>query len=164
MEKFTGFKKNSKMKYSILNVVCTLVLLSACQNNSDSTNIDAEETTISHEDHALQKGHCSLNNGNKWIANSETTEGINNMIALMTAFTPQQDTNDYSSLEMKLEREFNLILQKCTMTGEAHEQLHNYLTPMPEFFKKLKSEDKEVRHKAFNGLKQHLSEYENYFQ
>jgi hypothetical protein len=165
-EKFNGSKK-SKMKNSILCVAFSIAMLSACQNNSKSINqdaADAQDTIVHHEEQVQQASPVSLNNGKKWIANSETTEGIKKMTALMTEFTHQPEANDYKSLKVQLETEFNLILQKCTMTGEAHEQLHKYLIPMAEMFKKLNSEDMEVCHKAFDELKQHLTEYENYFQ
>jgi hypothetical protein len=35
-----------------------------------------------------------------------------------------------SVLKEKLNFEFALILKKCTMKGEAHNQLHNYLIPL----------------------------------
>lgn len=155
------------MKKSILCVAFSMAMLSACQNNSKSRNqeaADVHDTIVHHEEHGQQVSPVSLNNGKKWIANAETTEGINKMTALMTKFTHQPKADDYRSLKVNMETEFNLILQKCTMTGEAHEQLHKYLIPMTELFKKLNSEDMEVCLKAFDELKQHLTEYGNYFQ
>jgi len=100
----------------MLCVAFSIAMLSACQNNSKSINQDADvrDTIVHHEEHAQQASPVSLNNGKKWIANAETTEGIKKMTALMTEFTHHPKADDYRSLKVKLEAEFNLVIQKCT--------------------------------------------------
>jgi hypothetical protein len=49
------------------------------------------------------------------------------------------------------------------MTGEAHDQLHNYLLPMKPLFKDLAAEDLATRKSALGNLTKHLSEYSAYF-
>jgi hypothetical protein len=154
------------MKSSIWCVAFSMVIFSACQNNSEPVEEHAavsKDTVTHHEKHHQKASEVSLDNGNKWVANPETTEGINKMKALVAGYDQQTEGN-YSSLKENLETEFNLILQKCTMTGDAHEQLHNYLLPMTEMFKNLNSEDMHVRKEAVDELKQHLNAYDNYFQ
>jgi hypothetical protein len=146
------------MKHLLLLAGIITSLLFACQDNSKPAHQHDGEGT------AEQSTPVTLNNGEKWAANTETTEGIQKMTALINALPAHMSQDDYHSLKINMETEFNLILQKCTMTGEAHEQLHNYLIPMQAMFEGLGSQDNEACRAALNKLKQHLGEYENYFQ
>lgn len=104
-----------------------------------------------------------LYNGNLWIANPETSTGIKNMIALMQTFSDTESASAYATLKDSLEVQFKSILTQCTMTGEAHNQLHNYLLPMKDLFKELGSSDLNTCKKSFNTLNKHLKQYANYF-
>ncbi len=114
-------------------------------------------------------GHAEvrLNNGKKWEANSETTEGIENMQRLIGEFQSNPDApslEGYHTLGEALQTEFDNILKRCTMEGEAHEQLHNYLLPMVKHMKTLKEGKGQEEIKAsLARLSEHLKEYENYF-
>ncbi len=121
--------------------------------------------SIIHRDHehAKQSSAVTLDNGKKWVANAETSEGIKKMIQLTESVPGNANLHDYHALKEKLEAEFSMILSKCTMTGEAHNQLHNYLLPMKGMFEGLNSPDISVCVKSLEELKQHLGEYDDFF-
>jgi len=50
------------------------------------------------------------------------------------------------------------------MTGEAHNQLHNYLIPMKTLFKDFGSSDIDTCKQRFKTLNKHLSQYRKYFK
>ena len=158
------------MKQSIFLIGLFIMFLFACQNNPDptkqveSTMKDKDTISHRHEETTGQSNTVKLNNGEKWIANTATKEGIKKMTALIKEFPAKPELNDYHSLKLKLETEFTLILKKCTMTGKAHTQLHNYLLPMKEMFIKLNSQEIDICKESLNKIKQHLSEFEIYFQ
>ena len=106
----------------------------------------------------------TLDNGLKWTANPETTTGIQNMLKLTDAFSATADADAYSKLKTGLENEFQLIFKNCTMKGEAHNQLHNYLLPMKDMFGGLASSKQESRQESFRKLQAHLSAYADYFE
>jgi hypothetical protein len=118
-------------------------LMMACDHKANHQH-DSVKTTV------------VLNNGERWEANPETTEGINNMINLVADFQ-QQSPSDYAALKDKLDVEFKTIFQKCTMKGEAHDQLHNYLIP-------LKKEIDSLSEKNVNQVESYLKTYNRYFQ
>jgi hypothetical protein len=105
-----------------------------------------------------------LNNGDRWQANPETTDGIKFMQAHMEAFSNSDSLDDFAILSDSLKVEFQMIFQKCSMEGEAHEQLHNYLLPMLGKFKKLASEDSTISQSTFEDIKAYLKTYELYFK
>jgi hypothetical protein len=94
-----------------------------------------------------------LDNGNKWVANIETTQGIQKMIQLI-------NTNP-TSLKENLLSEFTDVLKKCTMKGESHEQLHHYLLPLKADIEKLSEAPSK---EELEAIKSYLETYNNYFE
>lgn len=107
--------------------------------------------------------NLSLNNGEKWQANPETTEGVNNMIKLVGPFEASDDIEAYQELQDSLKAEFQLIFKRCTMKGEAHNQLHHFLIPIKGSLDILAGDDLAASQNAFTQLKEHLGLYEEYF-
>ncbi len=114
--------------------------------------------------HPAEAGALSLDNGNRWKANMETTVGINNMIQLMDSFSDKDDIVAYATLKINLDNEVNAIFTNCTMTGEPHEQLHNYLLPLMDMLREVGSSDLETCQDGFVKLMKHLKEYSTYFE
>ena len=96
--------------------------------------------------------------GQRWVANPETTAGIDTMVSILDAYDPAN--GDADALKIALEKEFSLIFERCTMTGEAHNQLHNFLIPIHhalDAFDGNAAKDREA-------LKAHLATYASFFQ
>jgi cell division protein ZapA (FtsZ GTPase activity inhibitor) len=149
-------------KITILTVafLTTILVVSCNQNKKQQTAEPAQSAEESHE----SEGVLKLNNGDLWMANVETTEGIQRMSRLVANFTDTENIEAYPELKAKFEAEFGAIISKCTMTGEAHDQLHNYLLPMKPLFKDLTAEDLATRKSALEKMAKHLSEYSAYFK
>ncbi|HOY28009.1 MAG TPA: hypothetical protein PLR96_03480 [Flavobacteriales bacterium] len=99
----------------------------------------------------------SLDNGQRWKANPETTSGIATMVAILGAYDPA--TDDPTVLKDALEAEFGLIFERCTMEGEAHNQLHNYLLPMHHQLRDFAASKAQC-----SSLAKHLAAYGDYFE
>lgn len=106
----------------------------------------------------------SLNEGQKWEANSETTNGINNMITAVNDLTENPTVKDYKSLGETLNDIKGKILNQCTMKGPAHDNLHSFLMPLIRKIKRLKNVDSiERAQKITSKIELHLAEYKKYF-
>lgn len=163
------------MKYTLQILVLTMMLggLYACQGGQANYGHSHEhQETKQTEEKAKEKAkdvhkHADkalrLNDGKKWQANPETTEGIAAMSKLMIAFA-SNETGNYKSLKTDLEKEFQTIFKKCTMKGEAHNQLHNYLLPMKKLFGGLDSDSPTAQKTTFEQLNKHLAVYAQYFE
>ena len=113
--------------------------------------------------HGHTPGAVQTNNGQRWKANPETTAGIASMQAILAKYEEKTgDAAGRTALQEELELAFQDIFKKCTMTGEAHEQLHNYLLPMKNMFEKIGGATESEP--ALEQLKKHLEEYQNYFE
>lgn len=131
----------------------------SCTNSVDYENKSEE---VSHE--GTNDLTLKLNDGERWKANAATTEGINKMMVIVDEFSEADSVDAYLQLKTDLEAEFASIFKQCTMTGPAHDQLHNYLFPLKRLFNRLKSEDSAERIKAVAELKDYLQEYFVYFR
>ncbi|MFT5915708.1 MAG: hypothetical protein ACJAWV_001321 [Flammeovirgaceae bacterium] len=151
-----------KIKHYILLFALISATIS-CESDKKKTQEDIKKVETK-EISTHEEEQVKLNNGERWLANAETTEGINNMIELMNSFTEKENVESYKVLVDSLNSEFNMIFKKCTMKGEAHNQLHNYLVPMKLKFTKMPSADLNECKTSFEDLNKHLAVYEEYFQ
>lgn len=86
------------------------------------------------------------------------------MQSLVDSLSANATLEEYHNLKTKLDVEFNGIIQKCTMTGEAHDQLHNYILPLKELIQQLENDSLEECKESAENLQAHLAEYDKYFQ
>lgn len=149
--------------HKILPILLIALLGTACGSDHateahDHAHDHATQDAGAHEDHTATGTLVELDNGQTWEANIETTEGIANMEALVDGYDPGSD--DGLLLKEGLEAEFQDIFAKCTMTGESHNQLHNYLAPIHKMLKELSPTPSEAE---LDALSDHLATYPDYF-
>ena len=148
-----------------MNIIKSLLLLGLISvgtvscSNSDSSNNEQTESHSANHHHPVQ-----LNNGELWDANIETTQGVENMIKIMESYTEMESVSAFTELTASLKQEFAQIFEKCTMTGAAHDQLHNFLIPIKEQFPKLSSSNVTECQESFDQLHAHLKSYHQYFK
>jgi len=145
----------------LLVLFLALITLFSCKQDAKAvqpTEIESSKEAPS------SVASVKLNGSEKWIANIETTEGIIKMQLIMNSFSDEESINEYKLLKEKLEVEFTNIFTLCTMKGESHNQLHNYLKPIIPFFDGLDSNELITCKTNFNNLENHLKEYSNFFE
>lgn len=140
----------------LLGYGCTLKEKQSDQHNHD----EQAQVEQAEEDAEPEFAAVQLDNGKKWIANAETTEGVKNLLALIEAQLANP-TSDIKSLRDSTMAEFNGIFQKCTMKGESHNQLHNFLLPLKE---KIAQMEESSDTQALEEIKSYLNTYKNYFE
>ena len=86
------------------------------------------------------------------------------MVEILESFKAQTENQNYDSLKTDLETEFSLIFKNCTMTGEAHNQLHNFLLPIKDLLGELGGAEMATNEETANKLHTHLKEYPTYFK
>ncbi len=94
------------------------------------------EQEAGHERHATGpniESHGSelqltLNGGEKWQVDEHTRASAARLAALVGDAQTLGSAEDARALGESLDAELDLLVQKCTMTGPAHDQLHVFLT------------------------------------
>ena len=145
--------------FTLLALAILLFGASSCKNTTTNQQNEAKVSHDGTDDLTLK-----LNSGKRWEANASTTEGIQKMVLMVDSFQETDSATAYLQLKTDLENVFTSIFKQCTMTGPAHDQLHNYLFPLKRLFNRLKSEDTVERSKAVLELKEYLKEYSIYFE
>ncbi len=155
-------------KFKFLLPLMLLVLV-ACNNqeskqdenhdNNQKSEIKAEQNE-NKDEHEETAGKVQLDNGKKWKANAETITGINNMSSLVQNGIAGkiEAVKLYDSLQV----EFKTIFDKCTMTGESHNQLHNYLIQIKGQLEKLKAGNTDAE--ILKEMQEYLLTFKNYFE
>ena len=152
-----------KKPFNLILVFIAITLLISCGKQKEENHEHSQSEKTEEHQHK-EENNLSLNSGELWIANMETTQGIDNMLALMSSFSDKESVEAYAKLKINLDKEFGSILKKCTMKGESHDQLHNFLVPMQEMFEGLASSDLKTCKDRYNTLNNHLKEYPKYFK
>ena len=135
------------------------LLATACGTSDATHEAHGPGTPEMGNEHGGHAGAVELNNGQPWDANIETTHGVNSMLALVEGYDAAN--GDGAVLKKELTAEFNEIFDKCTMTGEAHKQLHNYLAPVHGMLDKLGTKPTAAE---LSELSAYLGTYGQYFK
>jgi len=159
---------NRSMKATfIFSFTVALFLAGGCSQTEQRQAAPAPQAgdTLKREHHHEAEGAeeqlmLTLNNGAKWAANKETTNGVMTMQQLVNEQL-QQSAPDIHLIAAELDEQFNLIIKQCTMQGEAHEQLHHFLLPLRDRITCLKENGDKQQVKEIKGL---LEEYPKYFE
>lgn len=124
------------------------------------------ETEAHHDDH----GHIDvlplkLNNGQKWAANPETSAAIEVLDEHLDMFLLKDEHNmeEYRALGKQMQSDYNEVFAVCTMTGEAHEQLHNFLLPVGAMIEVLNTGSAEECEDVLEPLHRQLHVFAVYF-
>lgn len=154
------------MKKSFLSIltVSALMSFSSCSGEDDrpTKRQPGASKEISDASHRAGSSHrLRLDNSKKWKANKATDVGMGNMQQLLADFEASA-TKNYKSLGESLQAEANTIIRKCTMTGEAHDQLHLVLNPMLGAINRLATGD--GGSSEVEALKKHLGDYRSHFE
>lgn len=149
--------------YSRLILFVFLFLCIASCNQRKGEEQGVFNTVQKDRDEEKKDHTLVLNDGERWIANNETNQGIKAMVELTQSFPYTDDVASYRMLHAQLESELAKIFKKCTMKGEAHDQLHNYLLPLKKRITNLELSNVNESKAIVEELKMYLLVYDNYF-
>ncbi|MCG2431881.1 hypothetical protein [Aequorivita xiaoshiensis] len=169
------------MKKTILSLAIILAFLVSCNETKtkdvttsieemhehDTSNSNATHEEVAAEMHAINNAwvdEIKLDNGDKWEANIETTEGVNKMLDMLKS-TETKTTEGYHALASNLNEVKNFVVKECTMEGPSHDNLHVFLHPLIEKIEALGkvstvAEGAQIK----KSIKENLDGYFNYFE
>ena len=158
------------MKYLIF--IIALSIFFGCKNHEKQNTLKETNTpstiTDNSEDFEVYKNswinEIKTNNTEKWLANNETNEGVENMINSLNTIKTNT-LEDYKILAKELNLNKNYIIKNCTMTGEPHENLHVWLLPLMAKIEAL-SEAKTIKEaaKLKQSTAENINKYNTYFK
>ena len=163
------------MKRTAILLSAFSLLMISCKETKNE-NHAADETitteTSSHETHTESANELNndwvddivLNNGVKWQANKETTDGVRAMLSLITK-SQASTIEDYNELGDKLNGVKNTVVKECTMKGPSHDNLHVWLYPLDQKIELLqKTETDKEGAETLAVIIDNLNAYTTYFK
>jgi hypothetical protein len=105
-----------------------------------------------------------LNNGEKWPANKETTEGIDMMLNHFSELHKPADTASYHVFADSLMADYLYIINYCVDMGPAHEMIHSYLFPIQEMIVPMQVGGLPTCEAQYVKLQDYLARYHEYFE
>ncbi len=112
-----------------------------------------------HGEHAHHHGHeakqPTLNQGAKWIMDTHTRD-------MFVVMSQRVDVGgDLKTMGAELNDDLQKLIQGCTMSGTAHDQLHVFLLPYMSAVNSLADTGSQ---ESYQAVKQTLDEYQDYFE
>lgn len=166
------------MKKTILSIVLVVlgtflfVAASGCDGDHNSTDEAHQHEADGHQHEHQQvdkekqtfTGAQQKTASGKWKANPETTAGIESMMNMVGSFSAEDAVTHCGKLQRVLDATFQRILQQCTMEGEAHEALHEYLLPLKEKIGAISPEDATQCTEKVREISEYLATYYEQFE
>lgn len=152
------------LKRTALLGILAMGLLTACQEKNQSHDQHAEtEITLTNSGLEQAWSLINLNQGEPWQVNDEMKPHLMKGEELVNDFIKSGNT-DYKKLGEAVTDQNNNLIKSCTMKGESHDELHNWLHPHLEITKALVNEDNPDKAKEIVGqLQKSYSQYHQYF-
>ncbi len=161
------------MKKILFTTLLFSIVFISC-NESKKNTIETTVDEQQHEKEEINNKENKINNnwiddielddGLKWIANIETTQGVHAMLSELNKSNPKT-VEDYISMANRLNDEKNMVVKECTMKGPSHDNLHIFLLPLIEkidLLLEITSPEEGMEITA--SIKENLEAYTNYFK
>ncbi len=160
------------MRKSVIIIILITTVFASCKNNDKKEEINnpqeaVQEVVQEKVDDLLSTEWMSeiqLNNGAKWEANIETTEGAGEMQELLKTQTTSS-LDGYHQLASKLNDVKSKVVKECTMKGPSHDNLHIWLYPLIQKIGALsKTNNLGEASKIKQSIEENINAYGTYFQ
>ncbi|HLF46007.1 MAG TPA: hypothetical protein VI548_06260 [Chitinophagaceae bacterium] len=125
-----------KKLLAILSV--TGFLLACNPGNEKEKNAVTDPVTENHPEHAEKATGLILNNGAKWKADSTTWVNAANLQTIVSGAKKESPEN-YLQTSTRLLEGLDKMVKECKMQGADHDALHQWLMPLMEKTKNLKT-------------------------
>lgn len=151
-----------------------LLCLSACHHDPSHHEHEADHSSHGSEaqaSHGAEGGshgselQLTLDDGKKWPVDDPTRASAARLAKLAGEAPNLESRDDARALGEALDRELDVLVKGCTMTGPAHDQLHAFLTAFIPQVEKLKHETAVDELRRVKGEVDSLLEaYERHFE
>ena len=134
------------MKYIYILITVATLIFTACRKNP-----------AAHHEHQIETEELqvSLNDGLRWKMDDHTRSMFKAMVDRVDA------GGDINAVGSGLQSDLDRLIQGCTMTGEAHDQLHVFLTHLIPAIQEVSENESD---ESLEKVELLLSEYPKYFE
>lgn len=155
------------MKKIILASLSVFLFIACQQNDKKVDALSTNDSQLVEEPHHHATGTTPLylNDGKPWGINEEMKPYIKKSEEILKTFSSNENDTDYESMSYVLQEQNNKLIKSCTMKGEAHDVLHEWLMPHLELTAALgKAESQEEADKIINELDHSFEDFNKFFK
>ena len=151
-----------KLKITLLSL--SILFLLSCKDKKETKTVPETKQEVKEEMHDHDKHEDIVsNNGEKWKVAPNMMAHIAKMNTDVVNFKGSE-LKDYKELSDKLIDSSNLLTSNCTMTGQAHDELHKWLLPYINMLNALSEvKNKENAKIQYEKIDAAFKELNNYF-
>jgi hypothetical protein len=141
------------MKFKNIITLFLLLSFSGCDNSTDTPKQSACESCKDCGPSEPSQTSPTLNDGKKWKVDAHTNKIFTNIQNIIS--------KNKKPLAKNIQNEIQSLIKGCTMKGEAHNQLHNYLMKLIPAVDDLSKNNNE---KNLSSVKDIMSIYPKVFE
>lgn len=136
----------------------TVFTITACESSS-SNNAKVESSQENKHHHSDEE--INLNKGEKWLVEPTMLSLIHKMEREVLDF----DQQSFTQLGHQLSSDVEELTSNCTMTGQAHDELHKWLLPYIDLVDSLtQTNDQKEARALYQQIKQSFHTFNQYFK
>lgn len=150
------------MKYNALTLILVAGISFALYSCSSNESTQAtEETAHAHHDHEV----LQLNAGKKWKVDDHMMDELRELEAIVNTANRSENTMSLDAIADSLIVHLDLLTSNCTMTGQAHDELHKWLVPFIDLVNEYANYEEEITaRKQLVEMKERFQEFNSYFE
>ncbi len=156
------------MKTKLIYSLTFAFIFFGCNNAITNEEKVTQDTVVTEEVHQHDEVEAIiLDNGKKWVVVPEMMAFIKNIENGVNEFSKKETPSfeDYQKLSKLVAKNLEELTANCTMTGQAHDELHKWLVPFldlsAEFTETTTLKESET---AYYKIQESFNEFKLYFE
>lgn len=138
--------------YLVILLIGGGVAFTSCNGSQES--IESESIT-----HQIESDAIQLDNGEKWTVDLEMMAHIQSMQDGVRV----SEEIGLDSLATQLKSDLDLLTSNCTMTGQAHDELHKWLLPFIQLVDQFDAAEGVDKKDSYQELTVSFDEFNQFF-
>jgi TolA-binding protein len=155
------------MRIKLIFSLAFSIFLLGCNNAVNKEEISTQESVVEEEHHHDEQEAIVLDNGKKWVVVTEMMAFIKNIENEVVDLSKNENPTfeNYQTLSATIEKNLDELTSNCTMTGQAHDELHKWLVPFLDLSAEFVEVKNEEEAKAvYQKIKESFNEFNTYFE
>lgn len=126
------------MNKIFISLVIAVIVMTSCNSNTEKSTeeptVVVDSTSVKTEEEHYHDEDLQLDSGKKWVVVPEMLAHIRSMEGRVNNFSKKQKPllEEHQSLAQEIKLDIEKLTSSCTMTGQAHDELHKWLVPYME--------------------------------
>ncbi|MCC7331412.1 MAG: hypothetical protein IT232_02285 [Flavobacteriales bacterium] len=150
-------------KLFVISILSVVACNQNTESNTSSEQVIVKDSIVSEHEHSHDEA-ILLDNGKKWKVVESMLVFIRNMESAVNEFESTA-YKDYPALAKVIDKNIEDLTSNCTMTDQAHDELHKWLVPfieLSEDFDKAKEVSEQER--IYKEFKARFKTFNTYFE